>query len=98
MKVGALYSLLRDRLVDARRSEFRLASNDIDIARFEAKATGIGVQARAVEAYQKWVGAGLKLKAYEALLALADGGDYTKVTYLHGKGERIANVTRQVGS
>ena len=25
-------------------------------------------------------------------------GDYTKVTYLHGKGERIANVTRQVGS
>ena len=27
-----------------------------------------------------------------------DGGDYTKVTYLHGKGERIANVTRQVGS
>ena len=24
-------------------------------------------------------------------------GDYTKVTYLHGKGERIANVTRQVG-
>lgn len=26
------------------------------------------------------------------------GGDYTKVTYLHGKGERIANVTRQVGS
>ena len=73
LKVGALYSLLRDRLVDARRSEFRMASNDIDIARFEAKATGIGVQARAVEAYQKWVGAGLKLKAYEALLALADG-------------------------
>lgn len=71
LKVGALYSLLRDRLIDARRSEFRLAANDIDIARFEARATGIGVQARAVEAYQKWVAAGLKLKAYEALLALA---------------------------
>ena len=28
----------------------------------------------------------------------AGWGDYTKVTYLHGKGERIANVTRQVGS
>ncbi len=73
LKVGALYSLLRDRLIDARRSEFRLASNDIDIARFETKATSIGVQARAVEAYQKWVAAGLKLKAYEALLALAGG-------------------------
>jgi hypothetical protein len=25
-------------------------------------------------------------------------GDYTKVTYLHGKGERIANVMRLTGS
>lgn len=73
LKVGALYSLMRDRLIDARRSEFRLAANDIDIARFEAKATSIGVQARAVEAYQKWVAAGWKLKAYEALLGLAMG-------------------------
>lgn len=73
LKVGALYSLMRDRLIDARRSEFRLAANDIDIARFETKATSIGVQARAVEAYQKWVAAGLKLKAYEALLGLARG-------------------------
>lgn len=73
LKIGALYSLLRDRLIDARRSEFRLATNNIDIARFETKAASIGVQARAVEAYQKWVAAGLKLKAYEALLALAGG-------------------------
>ncbi len=72
VKVGALYSLLRDRLIDARRSEYRLAANDIDIARFETRATGIGVQARAIEAYQKWVAAGLKLKAYQALLALAE--------------------------
>lgn len=71
VKVGALYSLLRDRLIDARRSEFRLAANDIDIARFETRATAIGVQARAIEAYQKWVAAGLKLKAYQALMALA---------------------------
>ena len=69
----ALYSLMRDRLIDARRSEFGLAANDIDIARFETKATSIGVQVRAVEAYQKWVAAGLKLKAYEALLELARG-------------------------
>ena len=65
----ALYSLMRDRLIDARRSEFGLAANDI--ARFETKATSIGVQARAVEAYQKWVAAELKLEAYEALLELA---------------------------
>ncbi|WP_148274900.1 TolC family protein [Novosphingobium sp. PP1Y] len=71
LKVGALYSLLRDRLIDARRSEFRLAANDIDIARFEAKAAGIGVQMRAADAYQKWVAAGLKLKAYQALMVLA---------------------------
>ena len=71
LKVGALYALLRDRLIDARRSEFRVAANDIDIARFEARATSIGVQARAIEAYQKWVAAGLKRKAYAALLALA---------------------------
>ena len=31
------------------------------------------MQARAVEAYQKWVAAGLKLKAYEDLLGLAEG-------------------------
>jgi len=67
----ALYSLMRDRLIDARRSEFGLAANDI--ARFETKATSIGVQVCAVEAYQKWVAAGLKLKAYEALLELARG-------------------------
>lgn len=71
VKVGALYSLLRDRLIDARRSDYRLAANDIDITRFETKATSIGVQARAIDAYQKWVAAGLKLKAYQALLALA---------------------------
>lgn len=73
LKVGALYSLLRDRLIDARRSEFRLAANDIDIARFETRAISIGVQARAAEAYQKWVAAGLKLRAYESLRALAGG-------------------------
>ncbi len=83
VKVGVLYSLLRDRLIDARRADRRLAENEIDIARFETKATRIGVQARAVEAYQKWVGSGLKLKAYEALYALAQ--------------RRSQGIERQVG-
>lgn len=70
-KVGVLYSLMRDRLIDARRAGRSMAANDIDIARFEARATSIGVQARATQAYQKWVATGLKLKAYQALYDLA---------------------------
>ncbi|GAO53256.1 TolC family protein [Novosphingobium sp. MD-1] len=71
VKIGALYALLRDRMIDARRSTAQLAGNDIDIARFETRATAIGVQARAIEAYQKWVESGLKLQAYQALYDIA---------------------------
>lgn len=71
VKIGALYALLRDRMIDARRSTAQLAGNDIDIARFETRATAIGVQARAIEAYQKWVESGLKLQAYQALYGIA---------------------------
>ncbi|WP_245656186.1 TolC family protein [Novosphingobium naphthalenivorans] len=71
VKIGALYTLLRDRMIDARRSNARLAGTDIDIARFETRATTIGVQARAAEAYQKWVESGLKLQAYQALYDIA---------------------------
>ena len=71
VKVGALYTLLRDRMIDARRSTVSLAGSDIDIARFERRATAIGVQARTVEAYQKWVESGLKLKAYQELYDIA---------------------------
>lgn len=72
VKVGALYSLMRDRLIDERRSRRTLASRDIDIARFEAEASAIGVQSRAVQAYQAWVAAGLRLRAYSDLLNLAE--------------------------
>ncbi|MBB4609274.1 TolC family protein [Sphingomonas yabuuchiae] len=71
VKVGALYSLLRDRLVDERRTRRTLASGDIDIARFEREAVAIGVQRRAVDAYQNWVAAGLRLRAYRELLDLS---------------------------
>ena len=72
VKVGALYSLLRDRLVDERRTRRTLASGDIDIARFEREAVAIGVQRRAIDAYQNWVAAGLRLRAYRDLLALSE--------------------------
>ncbi|MBB5711805.1 TolC family protein [Sphingomonas xinjiangensis] len=72
VKVGALYSLLRDRLVDERRTRRTLAAGDIDIARFEREAAAIGVQRRAVDAYQNWVAAGLRLRAYRDLLTLSE--------------------------
>ncbi|PAX09772.1 multidrug transporter [Sphingomonas lenta] len=72
LKVGVLYSLLRDRLVDARRTQRTLAAGDIDVARFETEAVAIGVQRRAIDAYQNWVAAGLRLRAYRELLELAE--------------------------
>lgn len=72
LKVGALYSLLRDRLVDERRTRRTLAAGDIDVAHFEIQAVGIGVQRRAIDAYQNWVAAGLRLRAYSDLLDLAE--------------------------
>ncbi|PLR23030.1 multidrug transporter [Caulobacter zeae] len=70
-KIGVLYALLRDRLVDERRTRRTLAASDIDIARFERQAVAIGVQTRAVIAYQNWIAAGWRLKAYRDLMALA---------------------------
>lgn len=72
LKVGGLFSLLRDRLVDERRTRRTLASGDIDIARFEREAVAIGVQRRAVDAYQNWVATGLRLRAYRDLLELSE--------------------------
>lgn len=72
VKVGALYALMRDRLVDERRTRRTLAGGDIDIARFERQAVAIGVQRRAVDAYQNWVAAGQRLRAYRDLLDLSE--------------------------
>lgn len=71
-KVGALFALLRDRVIDERRTRRTLAGADIDVARFEGEMVAIGVQRRAVDAYQTWVAAGLRLRAYRELLDLAE--------------------------
>jgi outer membrane protein TolC len=71
-KIGGLFALLRDRVVDERRTRRTVAGADIDVARFEAEMVAIGVQRRAVEAYQAWVAAGLRLRAYRELLDLAE--------------------------
>lgn len=72
VKVGGLFALLRDRLVDERRTRQSLAAGDLDIARFDVTAVAIGVQRRAADAYQNWVAAGLRLRAYRELLALSE--------------------------
>jgi outer membrane protein TolC len=71
-KIGVLYALLRDRLIDERRTRRIVAASDIDVARFERNAVEIGVQTRTVVAYQNWVVAGLRLRTYRDLFALAE--------------------------
>ncbi|WP_294256155.1 TolC family protein [uncultured Sphingomonas sp.] len=71
-KVGAVFSLLRDRVTDERRTKLRLADQDVDVARLEREMVAIGVQRRAMGAYQAWAIAGLRLKAYRDLLALSE--------------------------
>jgi len=72
LKIGGLFALLRDRTIDERRGRIAMAARDIDAARLEREMVAIGVQARAAAAYQNWSAAGLRLKAYQALLDLAE--------------------------
>ena len=71
VKIGATFALMRDRLIDERRARLGLAAADVDIARFEGELVAIGVQSRALQAYQAWVAAGLRLATYRSLLDLA---------------------------
>lgn len=72
LKIGGLFALLRDRAIDERRGRTAIAAGDIDVARLEREMVAIGVQGRAIAAYQNWVAAGLRLRAYRSLLELAD--------------------------
>jgi outer membrane protein TolC len=71
VKAGAVLSLLRDRIIDERR--FGLVQAEIDIALAETDRTliAIGVQTRAIQSYNNWVVAGLRLAIHRELLALA---------------------------
>ena len=82
LRIGGLFSLLRDRAIDERRGRARLAAGDLDVARLEREMVAIGVQARAIAAYQNWATAGLRLATYRSLLALAE--------------ERRGGIARQV--
>lgn len=71
VKVGALFSLLRDRLVDERRTALGLAGADVDLARLDRELVAVGVQRRAIAAYQQWVAAGNRVAIFRELLDLA---------------------------
>lgn len=83
VKVGGVFSLLRDRLTDKRRTDRALARNDVEIAGLERQMVAIGVQQRAIDAYLTWVSSGQRLAAYRDLLALATS--------------RQAGIERQIG-
>ncbi len=72
LKVGAVFSLMRDRLIDERRFGRANAAIDVELAEANRLFTALGVQRRAVAAYNGWVAAGLKLTIYRDLFALAD--------------------------
>lgn len=73
VKVGALFSLMRDRLIDDRRFARRNATIDIDFAEADRLLTAITIQRRAIAAYNLWVANGLRLTVYRELLELAKG-------------------------
>ncbi len=70
-KLGALFSLLKNRKIDARRFQVNDANLALKQADLEVLLTRIGVQHQALTAYWRWVIAGQQLEAYEALLEIA---------------------------
>src|SRR6056297_269668 len=68
LKVGVIFSLLRDRLIDERRFNVTDARLSARAADFELLTTQVGVQQRALLTYWRWVTAGQNLVVYEELL------------------------------
>lgn len=72
LKIGALFSLLRDRAIDPRRAGLVDARLNLQKASLEVLLTRVGVQQRALQAYWNWVMAGQQLVVYKELLQLAE--------------------------
>lgn len=82
VRVGAVFSLLRDRLIDERRGRRNLSEADIALAALDRDMVAIGVQRRAIEAYQQWVAAGQRVATLRELFDLAQ--------------QRQASIDRQI--
>ncbi len=71
-KVGALFSLLRNRDIDSRRfaiEDTRLAAAQ---AQFDVMLVRLNVQHEALRAYWRWVAAGEEIRVFEELLEIAE--------------------------
>lgn len=82
-KVGALFSLLRNRDIDSRRfaiEDTRLAASQ---AQFDVLLVQLNVQHEALRAYWRWVAAGEEIRVFEELLEIAEA--------------RQIGLTREVG-
>ena len=71
VKVGVLFSLLRDRTIDNQRFGVMDARLALQEAEMDVLLTRVGVQQRALNAYWRWVAAGRQLAVYDELLQLA---------------------------
>lgn len=71
IRAGAVFSLLRDRMIDDRRFGRVSAEADQAVAQAERQMVAIGVQRKAFDAYLNWVAAGQRLAVYRQLLGLA---------------------------
>ncbi|MBA4284222.1 MAG: multidrug transporter [Xanthomonadaceae bacterium] len=71
-KIGAVFSLLRDRDIDARRAGLRDSRLALDQTELDALLTRLRVQHDAMTAYVDWIAAGEALAVYRDLLQLAE--------------------------
>lgn len=71
LKAGAVLALMRDRLIDDRRFGQVQAEADVAVADADRLMVAIGVQTRAIQTYNNWLVAGLRLGIYRDLLTLA---------------------------
>lgn len=71
-KVGAVFSLLRDRDIDDRRAKLRDSRIALDQTELDAMLTRVRVQHDAMSAYVGWIAAGEALAVYRGLLQLAE--------------------------
>jgi len=71
IKAGAVLALLRDRLIDDRRFGRVQAETDVAVADADRMMVAIGVQTRAIQTYNNWVVAGVRLSIFQDLLKLA---------------------------
>jgi outer membrane protein TolC len=71
LTVGTMFALLRDREIDDRRFNRAIASGDVVLADNDRLLVAIGVQARAITAYNNWLIAGQRVAVFKDLLQLA---------------------------